>query len=112
MTSPIRSLGLRLAGILWVAAADPAQPPIKKVAQRVGLGLGNVPGDPARRQQIRAHVIPLDPKTPAQLARRAHFAAAMAAWASLDPSQRAAWNADARPLKISGVNLYVRKFPG
>lgn len=100
---------LSLHGILWVP--DPANPGqyIKKVAQRTAKGRGNAPGFADRAQQIRAHVIPADPKTPAQLARRAAFAAAMAGWSALTPAQKQTYNDRANALKISGVNLYMRE---
>jgi len=100
--------GLSLHGVIWLPGPTPESPPVKKIAQRCGAGLGNVPGDTRRRQQIRAHVIPYDPKTAGQMARRAAFAAAMAEWAALSPAEKQEFNRQAKPLKISGVNLFVR----
>ena len=84
--------------------------PVKKVYQRVGDGLGNVPGIPRRNLQLRAHVIPTDPQTAAQLACRQRFADAMAAWATLPTDTKTLYEKRARPLRLKGHNLYTREY--
>jgi predicted carbohydrate-binding protein with CBM5 and CBM33 domain len=60
--------------------------------------------------QLRAHVIPFDPRTTAQLARRATFAAAQTAWAALDNTTKNLWNKSAIPERISGKNFFTRDY--
>jgi len=78
-----------------------------RVYQRVRAGLGNVPGDPTRSLQNRAYVIPTPCATPAQLARRARFATAVAAWHTLAPEEKAAYNTRAARSGRAGFNLYI-----
>ena len=59
---------------------DPALPFGKYVFQRVAPGKGNLPDRKALDLQLRRHVIPIDPMTPAQIARRDLFRAAVARW--------------------------------
>lgn len=80
------------------------------VFQRVAPGLGNVPEDPTRSLQKRRHVVPADPKTPAQLARRSRFAAGVAAWHALDSNSKRYWRALGARLGISGINAFMRAF--
>jgi len=80
-----------------------------RVFQKTAPGRGNIPGDRTRSLQNRAYVIPFDPATPAQLARRAAFAAAVAAWHALSPPERAEYDARAKRMAISGFNLYLRE---
>jgi hypothetical protein len=51
---------------------------------------------------------PFDPQTPAQLAQRAAFTAAAAAWEALDPSQKLWWISRASTRHMTGKNLYMR----
>lgn len=80
------------------------------VYQNTAPGKGNVPGDPSRRLQLRAHVIPADPHTPAQMARRAKFAAAVAGWHSLNPAQRATYQERGKSRALPGYNLYISEY--
>lgn len=50
------------------------------------------------------------PPTSAQQAQRAAYAAAVSAWNALTPEARAQWKIDARPLNITGYNLFVRDY--
>ena len=78
-----------IKGKLSLTPADPPRPAGRYVFQRVRAGLGNITSEPARNMQLRAHVIPIDPKTPAQLSRRSLFAQAVLAWQSATPEQKA-----------------------
>lgn len=102
--------GLLATHTVWVPQLDPQAPPVRMVMQRTGAGFGNVEGIPGATLQLRAHVVPYDPKTPAQLARRALFADAQAAWYALDPAERATWTADAAPLSLTGRQLFTRSY--
>jgi hypothetical protein len=69
-------------------------------------------------QYVRAKVIPAQPRTPAQQAGRARFAAIAASWKSLDQTVRVAWNSYAegvyqrdslgQRVSICGYNQFVR----
>lgn len=91
---------------------DPLNPSqsVTVVYQRVAPGLGNVDSDPTGTQQRRALVTPTDPRTPAQLARRAKMADAVAAWHAATPEQRAAYNDAARVRRITAFNAFVSAF--
>lgn len=78
--------------------------------QRVAPGLGNLPGDGSYNYQRRRAVKPADPKTPAQLSRRALFGAAVAAWKALTDEQREVWSLAATNTGISGYNLFLRNY--
>lgn len=118
MNKPAPALSLH--GIVWVPSqwdsgatvldgGATTWEPIKKVAQLTKLSAANAGRVGNKGQQIRAHVIPFDPQTPAQIARRTAFQTAMANWSALSPAQKQAYNAQAQPLKISGVNLFIRE---
>lgn len=81
---------LDIKGTLTFEPSDPPRPLAKYVIQKTAAGCGNVAGDPAARLQVRAHVIPTDPQTAPQLARRATFAAAVAAWQALSSAEKQA----------------------
>jgi hypothetical protein len=80
------------------------------VYQRCAPGTGNVPGVPGRRLQRRAYHIPADPRTPMQLALRARFAAATAAWQALDPYDRQDWRDRASSRGPTGYMLFVSAY--
>ena len=83
---------------------DPPRPFGKYVFQRVKPGLGNISGRSGLDLQLRAHVIPLDPKTPAQLARRALFAAAVGRWRSPLAGDMERWEKTAQNRSIPVFN--------
>lgn len=97
---------LDVTGTLTHAPADPARPLAKYVYQHVKPGLGNVSSDKKKSLQLRAHVIPLDPKTPQQLARRTLMKAAVTAWHALPDSTKEAWRVKGQQRAISGFNAY------
>ncbi len=84
--------------------------PLKWVYQRVGKNFGNVPTRKKYDLQLRRHVVPLDPKTPAQLTQRGRMAAAVADWRLLTAADRTAYNRRAsRSYRMTGFNLYIRE---
>lgn len=95
---------LDITGSLQFAPTDPPRPFGKYTYQRVQRGHGNVAADPSRRLQLRLRVTGFDPMTPAQLARRAIFRAAIAEWHTLTPEQKKIWNRSNPGRKISGLN--------
>lgn len=57
--------------------------------------------------QLRRHVIPADPRSPAQVARREQFANAVAAWQQLSPAEKVVWQRAARNKQMSGYNHFL-----
>lgn len=93
-----------------VTVPDPAAPGGSRrvVFQLTGYGLGNIPGDPRRRLQIRAHVIPYDPHTLAQQSRRLHMANANVAWHALTTEEQQAYEPEAKKKRLTAHNIFVR----
>lgn len=62
--------------------------------------------------QRRRHVVPFDPKTPAQLECRCRFAAAVRSWHHLTEAEKEAYNArgNNRSDRIEGLNVFIREF--
>lgn len=83
---------------------NPPRPHGKYVFQRVAPGRGNVAGRPAWDLQLRAHVIPIDPMTPAQIARRDHFRAAVALWHASTNQDKEQWKKTAQNRSIPVFN--------
>lgn len=102
--------GLLGTKTVWVPQPDPQAPPVRMVLQRTAPGLGNVEGARERRLQLRAHVIPADPRTPAQLAQRAAFAAAQTAFYALSPGDRDALRAPAALANLTARQYFTREF--
>jgi hypothetical protein len=79
----------------------------KVVYQKVGRGFGNIANGRRYNWQQRRHVIPIDPKTTAQLAQRAKLRAANAAWHLLTPSEKSAFVTQAKQRGITTYNAYL-----
>ena len=58
----------------------------------------------------RAHVVPRDPKTPAQLGRRRHFQAAVVAWRALPDSDKETWRVRAAREERTGYHMFLADF--
>lgn len=101
---------LSITGTLSFCPTNPPRPCGKYVYQRVAPGLGNVEGVPLDNLQLRAYVIPADPKTPAQLARRNLFSLAVSGWHSLTEEQRWAWRDAGARRNISSFNAYISAY--
>ncbi len=91
---------------------DPANPAqsVKVVYQKVAPGAGNISNGGAFDRQRRAHVVPTDPKTPAQVARRTKMAAAVEAWHNASPENRRAYAEAAKVRRISIFNAFISHF--
>ncbi len=83
---------------------DPTLPLGKYVFQRVRPGLGNLPDRPHLDLQLRRHVIPTDPQTIAQIARRDLFRAAVARWRAPLPGDLDRWKTTAQNRSIPVFN--------
>jgi len=53
---------------------------------------------------------PTNPRTVAQQAHRSVFADGMTAWSSLDPETKESYRIQGRPLKLSGMNFFLRQY--
>ncbi len=58
----------------------------------------------------RAHVVPQDPKTPAQLDRRRCFREAVVAWRALPDPEKADWRRRAARSERTGYHLFLTEF--
>ena len=95
---------LLITKTLTFTPTNPPRPHGKYVFQRVAPGKGNIAGRPAWDLQLRAHVIPVDPQTPAQVARRDHFRAAVAFWHASTAQDREQWKKTAENRSIPVFN--------
>ena len=82
----------------------------KVVYQKTGKGFGNISNGGRYDRQRRRYVIPADPRTAAQLARRAKFASAIATWQVMSEEQRDEWKAQAQKRKISSFNAFISAY--
>lgn len=80
---------------------------LKWVYQRVGKFFGNIPTRRRYGLQLRRHVIPADPQTPAQLARRQLFADAILAWRALSPAEKKEWTVRGRGRALPGYQFFL-----
>lgn len=103
-------LTLQIAGKITLTEAAPGRPAGTYVYQRTAPGLGNIPADPRKALQLRRHVIPTDPATPAQQQRRATLAAAVQAWHDLTPTARQAWAPQAKEAGLSIYNAFLSDY--
>lgn len=98
---------LALSGKLTFTPTDPPRPLATYVIQRVAPGRGNVPEVRRRNIQLRRHVIPADPRSPMQLARRARMRAAVAEWQAMSQDARSTWNKRAARKARAGFQLFI-----
>lgn len=75
-------INLLITGTLTMSPPGTQDQPKKFVYQRVAMDKGNLPPKSNTGHQLRAHVIPFDPKTSAQIARRDLMRAAVLRWRS------------------------------
>lgn len=58
----------------------------------------------------RTHVVPRDPKTPAQLNRRRQFRTAVDAWRALSDAEKDKWRQRAARNERTGYHLFLAEF--
>lgn len=104
------AITLDVRGKLCFDPEQPDRPPGCYVYQRTAPGKGNIPTDPARALQLRAWVIPYDPRTPAQLAQRATMRAAVTAWQALPPPAREQWRDAGKNRGIPAYNAFLSAY--
>ncbi|WP_262967316.1 hypothetical protein, partial [Methylobacter psychrophilus] len=84
--------------------------PFKLVYQRVRKGLGNIENRGRMDLQIRVQVSIRDKQSPTQLQSRKRLAAATAAYKHLDNTAKTDWCRQAAKLRMTGFNLYIRRY--
>ena len=102
-------INLDTRGVLTVK--DQAGQPVKIVIKLAGKGYGNgrIVGD--RQYQVCRYVETInDRKSPAQLARRERFKAAVAAWRALPEAERQRLHEDAKAEGRSGWNRFIADY--
>lgn len=102
----IIDLALEITGTVTVPTSTADPTPRKIVFQGASNVTANYWTKAGRPRQVRAHVIPADPKTPAQLARRDNMRAAVTAWQTLTDTEKTAWRDRASERGISGYNTF------
>jgi hypothetical protein len=78
--------------------------------QKTGRGFGNISNGGKFDRQQRRHVIPADPKTPAQITRRVKLAAATNAWHSLTTPEKKAARMRGAARSITGFNQFISEY--
>lgn len=104
---PLKNTLLLITQSLTFTPDNPPRPHGRYTFQRVRPGLGNVPSRPSLDLQLRRHVVPLDPKTPAQIARRDLMRAAVARWRASTSQDKAEWKIIAQNRSISVFNAAI-----
>lgn len=106
MANELHTLSLLPTGT--ITEIDPSTGlPIKKVYQRVHKEFGNIQTPGARGLQRRAHVIPADPRTAAQLTQRSKLATAVVAWQALSDVVKDQWRKKAERTGLTGYQYFV-----
>ena len=102
-----RTWNLFITGSLFEPHPTDPGARVRVVYQRVGKKYGNINTPGGKAQQRRRHVIPYDPRKPYQLALRARFRDATAAWHAADESTRQDYRDRAAHLPHTGFNQFV-----
>lgn len=97
-----------LTGILTGVPFGTAKPSAKYVYQKTKAGLGNIPEDKTKRQQVRLWVRGTLTNTPAQQPQRARFALGVAAWHSLTPEEKETWRAPGTARHLNRFQAFMR----
>ena len=82
----------------------------KVVYQRTSYLAPNLPPINGRPMQRRRHVIPHNPKTPAQTLRRERFADAVTAWQLLPIGEKVDYGRRASKQARTGYNLFISEY--
>jgi hypothetical protein len=101
---------LKIRGTLTYTPALPIRDPGKYVIQRVGKGLGNVPGQPDNNLQVRLWTAGTNPNTTGQQTQRAKMTAAVSAWAALSAADKRQWRTAAVAHSLTGYNWFISQY--
>lgn len=108
MSNNAYSLGIK--GTLRFVPIDPPRPQGKYVVQRCAPGTGNVAGDLDGSTQVRAHVLPGNPRSTAQMQQRGKMADAVRAWRALPEADRLALRAAADAAGLPPYHYFLSTY--
>lgn len=80
------------------------------VFQATGARGSNLTSPLGKPRQVRRHVIPKDPRTPAQIAQRNQLKQAMLAWQALTEPEKQTWRNKAKGQPLTGCMLFVSQY--
>ena len=103
----MKKTAMLITGTLKMTPPGTVAPPVKMVFQRVRAGLGNAGKYGSMDVQLRQHVVPADPKTTAQMARRDLMRAAVARWHSMTTKDKDAFQKTAENRAITVFNAVI-----
>lgn len=103
----MKKTAILITGTLKMTPPGTVDPPVKMVFQRVRAGLGNAGKFGSMDVQLRQHVIPADPKTAAQIARRDLMRAAVARYRAMTGIDLDPFKKTAEKRRISVFNAVV-----
>ena len=106
----VHDVALDVRGTVTECGPGPAPVCEKVVYQGTAIGAGNISNGGKYNRQRRAYVVPSDPHTPAQVARRTFFAAAVHEWQALSPEAKAAWKQAGRARNIPGYSAFLSAY--
>lgn len=94
-----------------ITEVDPVTKATEKVVyQRTSYLAPNLPPINGRPMQRRRHVIPHNPRTPAQTVRRGKFADAVTAWQVLPIADKVMYGRRASKQARTGYNLFISEY--
>ena len=102
-----RSFALDVRGSINFCPTNPTLPCGRYVYQGVLPGLGNVAGLPRKNLQLRRWVLPADPRTAPQLARRSVFFQAVAAWHALSATEKLSYRQLGESRRLPAYNKFI-----
>jgi hypothetical protein len=99
-------LGLDIRGTLTITPSPQDNTPRKVVFQGASNITANYWTKTGQPRKVRVYVIPADPKTDAQIARRDWLRAGVAIWQALSAEEKAAWTKAGEARQITGYNAF------
>ena len=110
MTPLPHKLALTVSGTVRLDLDPLTHPSGLYVYQRVHKKYGNIQTTLTHGLQLRRHVKTPNTRTPAQLARRSAFAAALLAWRALTPAEKTQWSATGKPRALPGYQCFLSAY--
>jgi len=104
------SINLGIRGKVTECITEPTPVCETVVYQKTKPGSGNIPGDPTGTLQRRRWVIPYDPQTAPQLARRAVFADAVSTWQAMTTEEQDAWAEIGNKRNLPGYHTFLSAY--
>lgn len=107
---PVDVLALDIKGTLTLCDDADCTTSHKVVFQGCSAASANYFVGNHQPRMMRAYVIPYDPKTGPQLARRQKFRDGATAWDALAPSIKNQWKAAGSARGLTGYNVFMSEF--